>query len=73
MEPDAPEGLVRLGNEWYYEEFTKGAGVNSVGNTGIKSERDNPAPAPAPVDPAAAPPLVVSPEEKKSIFDLFRN
>ena len=73
MEPDAPEGLVRLGNEWYYEEFTKGAGVNSVGNTGIKPERDNPAPAPAPVDPAAAPPLVVSPEEKKSIFDLFRN
>ena len=73
MEPDAPEGLVRLGNEWYYEEFTKGAGVNSVGNTGIKPERDNPAPAPAPVDPAAAPPLVVSPEETKSIFDLFRN
>ena len=73
MEPDAPEGLVRLGNEWYYEEFTKGAGVNSVGNTGDKPERDNPAPAPAPVDPAAAPPLVVSPEEKKSIFDLFRN
>jgi penicillin-binding protein 1A len=73
MEPDAPEGLVRLGNEWYYEEYTKGAGVNSVGTTGSKPEQDGKAPAPAPADPAAAPPIVVSPEEKKSIFDLFRN
>ena len=73
MEPDAPEGLVRLGNEWYYEEFTKGAGVNSVGTTTSKTERDDKAPTPAPADPAAVPPVVVSPEEKKSIFDLFRN
>jgi penicillin-binding protein 1A len=73
MEPDAPEGLVRLGNEWYYEEFTKGAGVNSVGSTGNKTERDDKAPAATPADPGALTPLVVSPEEKKSIFDLFRN
>ena len=73
MEPDAPEGLVRLGNEWYYEEFTKGAGVNSVGTTTSKTERDDKAPTPVPADPAAVPPVVVSPEEKKSIFDLFRN
>jgi penicillin-binding protein 1A len=73
MEPDAPEGLVRLGNEWYYEEFTKGAGVNSVGTTTSKPERDDKAPTSVPADPAAVPPVVVSPEEKKSIFDLFRN
>ena len=75
MEPDVPEGLVQLGNEWYYEEYTKGAGVNSVGNTGSKSERDDKAPVPVPVppDPAAQAPPAVSPEEKKSIFDLFRN
>ena len=75
MEPDVPEGLVQLGNEWYYEEYTKGAGVNSLGTTSSKPEQDEkaPAPVPAPADPAAAPPLVVSPEEKKSIFDLFRN
>ena len=75
MEPDVPEGLVQLGNEWYYEEYTKGAGVNSLGTTSSKPEQDEkaPAPVPAPADPAAAPPIVVSPEEKKSIFDLFRN
>jgi penicillin-binding protein 1A len=73
MEPDVPEGLVQFGNEWYYEEYTKGAGVNSLGTTSSKPEQDAKAPAPAPTDPAAAPPIVVSPEEKKSIFDLFRN
>jgi hypothetical protein len=62
-----------LGNEWYYEEFTKGAGVNSVGSAGSKLERDSKGPATVPADPVAAAPLVVSPEEKKSIFDLFRN
>ena len=73
MEADAPEGLIHLGNEWYYEEYTRGAGVNSVGSTANKSERDTKVATPAPADPSAAPPLVVSPEEKKSIFDLFRN
>ena len=73
MEPDVPEGLIQLGNEWYYEEYTKGAGVNSLGTTSSKPEQDEKASAPAPADPAAAPPIVVSPEEKKSIFDLFRN
>ena len=75
MEPDVPEGLVQLGNEWYYEEYTKGAGVNSLGTTSSKPEQDEkaPAPVPLPADPAAAPPIIVSPEEKKSIFDLFRN
>lgn len=75
MESDAPEGLVRLGNEWYYEEYTKSAGVNSVGASGSTGRTDdsknthtggNP-------EPAAAAPVVVSPEEKKSIFDLFRD
>jgi penicillin-binding protein 1A len=26
-----PEGVVSIGDEWYYEEYTKGAGVASVG------------------------------------------
>ena len=74
MEPDAPEGLVRLGNEWYYEEYTNGAGVNSVSGAGSTSKADysgktSPATNDAP-GPAQAP---ISQEEKKSIFDLFRN
>ena len=75
MEPDAPEGLVRLGNEWYYEEYTKGAGVNSVGATGGTSHPEDskstrPGASPSPTAPA---PVMVTPEEKKSIFDLFRD
>jgi penicillin-binding protein 1A len=30
-EPSPPEGLVNLGGEWYYEEFTHGSGVSSLG------------------------------------------
>ena len=58
QEPAAPEGLVNLNGEWYYEEFTRGAGVSSLGL------EDKPAP------PQAAP--AASDEERKSILDLFR-
>jgi penicillin-binding protein 1A len=26
-----PEGVVNVGDEWYYEEYTRGAGVTSLG------------------------------------------
>jgi penicillin-binding protein 1A len=31
QEPTAPEGVVNIGGEWYYEEYARGAGVSSVG------------------------------------------
>ncbi|MGZ5714833.1 MAG: penicillin-binding protein 1A [Caldimonas sp.] len=31
QEPAAPEGVVNVGGEWYYEEYARGAGVSSVG------------------------------------------
>ena len=31
QEPKAPPGVVNLNNEWYYEEYAHGAGVNSLG------------------------------------------
>jgi penicillin-binding protein 1A len=30
-EPTVPEGLVNLGGEWYYEEYTHGSGISSLG------------------------------------------
>jgi len=30
-EPTPPEGLISLNGEWYYEEYTRGTGVSSVG------------------------------------------
>jgi penicillin-binding protein 1A len=44
QEPTAPEGLVNLNGEWYYEEYTRGTGVSSLGL------EDKPPPAPAPSD-----------------------
>jgi penicillin-binding protein 1A len=58
-EPDAPAGVVYLNNEWYFEEFSKGTGVNSLG-TGEKTTNSQ-----RQTLPAA--------DEKKTILDLFRN
>ena len=52
-----PEGLVHVGSEWVYEEFSRG-GVTSLG-LGDKAD-----------DKAAAPPQN---DEKRRILDLFRN
>lgn len=34
MEPAAPEGVVNVGGEWYYEEYARGNGVGSLGLSG---------------------------------------
>jgi penicillin-binding protein 1A len=31
QEPSAPEGVVNVGGEWFYEEYARGSGVSSVG------------------------------------------
>jgi len=31
MEPAAPEGVINVGGEWYYEEYARGNGVASLG------------------------------------------
>ncbi len=60
MEPDAPEGVVHSGGEWFYDEYAKGAGISSLGlhdKAGTTS------------GVLALPPA----DEKKKILDLFRN
>ena len=52
----APEGVVNINDEWYYEEYTRSAGVSSLG-------LDDKLPA-----AAAAP----NEAERKSILDLFK-
>jgi penicillin-binding protein 1A len=34
MEPSAPEGLVNVNGDWYYEEYARGNGVASLGLSG---------------------------------------
>jgi penicillin-binding protein 1A len=57
-EPTAPEGVIHVGNEWFYEEYAKSSGVSGVGM------EDKPEPMTVPLPPA---------EEKSRILDLFRN
>ena len=56
-EQTAPEGIVHLGGEWYYDEFARGGGVSGLG----LDEK--------PEVPQALP----AAEEKKKIMDLFKN
>jgi penicillin-binding protein 1A len=84
MEPSAPEGVVNVGGEWYYEEYARGGGVGSLGG-GLPHDTGSTAPvpgAPRPQDdkslmnsdglPPSRPPSAPS-EERRSILDLFRN
>ena len=59
----APEGVVNVGGEWYYDEFSRGAGVTSLGLD------DKPG---APHGTGDHQPLPVA-DEKRKILDLFRN
>jgi penicillin-binding protein 1A len=59
MEPAAPEGVVHVGGEWYYDEFAKGAGVTGLS---LDDKADI-------TQPQALPPS----DEKKKILDLFKN
>jgi penicillin-binding protein 1A len=65
MEPSAPEGVLNVGGEWYYDEYVKGAGVSSLG---LEDKGTSPTPEGQP-SKQALPPA----DEKKNILDLFRN
>jgi penicillin-binding protein 1A len=79
------EGLVRVGGEWFFDEFAGEGGVKGLGMDEIPVadtpliapvavSTPPPATVPAPV-PVASSPVAAQPlnEEKKSIIDLFRN
>jgi len=57
-EPAAPEGVVHVGGEWYFDEFAKGAGVSGLGLE-------------AKADPTSQ--ALPAADEKKKILDLFKN
>lgn len=70
-EYNAPEGVVSLGGEWYYNEYAKSAGVSTLNNansgraaageTADSNRNETPAQVPPPSD------------ERKRILDLFKN
>ena len=62
FEAAAPEGVVNVGGEWYYNEYARGAGVTSVGMGAGAVGTEKPVVNPMP--PA---------DERRSILDLFRN
>ena len=56
-EPSAPEGVVNMGGEWFYEEYAAGSGVREL--------------APDAADGRPSAPPAPTAEEKRGILDMF--
>ncbi len=60
-----PEGVVKVGGDWYYEEYARGGGISNLGGAGL-----------APPEPEPMPEsgnLPAPSEERNRILDLFKN
>lgn len=65
MEPTVPPGVVNVGGEWFYEEYSRGgSGGGGVSSLGMESR---------PAAPEVASPEAPAPEERRRILDLFRD
>jgi penicillin-binding protein 1A len=89
MEPAAPEGVVNVGGEWYYEEYARGGGVGSLGVDpstvengtprlqGSSGEQTPGVPSDRSLANSDGQPPARGPaypvDERRSILDLFRN
>ena len=58
QEPAAPEGIVNVGGEWFYDEFARSSGVTTLSSDDKGTTGTTPPP---------------EAEEKKKIMDLFKN
>ncbi|MGJ7545175.1 penicillin-binding protein 1A [Variovorax sp. LT1R16] len=65
VEPRAPDGLVQIDGTWYFDDFTPGHSVATLG----MEDGDTP-----PAEALAGAPIGTPPsnEERKSILDMFR-
>ncbi|MBC7548104.1 MAG: penicillin-binding protein, partial [Polaromonas sp.] len=72
VEYPAPEGVVNVGGEWYYNEYARGSGVNRVGGS---SDPSPPGSSEAPASSINDGAIQVLPptDERKRILDLFKN
>jgi penicillin-binding protein 1A len=64
----APEGVVNVNGEWYYNEYARGSGISSVGAPDAAA-----AGAGQPAAPGGAIDVLPPSDEKKRILDLFKN
>jgi len=61
--PVAPDGVVNVGGEWYYEEYARGGGVSSLG---VPVQPIDPAPAPGSPLPIVRPGPALIPQGERA-------
>ncbi|MCA0325670.1 MAG: penicillin-binding protein 1A [Proteobacteria bacterium] len=57
-----PNGVVNMGGDWFYDEYSRGGGIANLGGAGLT-------PSEGTAEPGSAPPS----EERSRILDMFRN
>ena len=67
-EMPVPEGVTRVGGDWYYDEYASGGGISNLGGAGLAPPSAD-ASAPEADGGAAAAPS----QERNRILDLFKN
>lgn len=67
----APEGVVNLNGEWYYNEYAQGTGISSLGVPMPEASAEQPAAGAS--QPGGAIQVLPPTDERKRILDLFRN
>ena len=76
-EPSAPQGVVNVAGEWYFEEYARGNGVGSLGvSAGPVAGPPQPPEDKSLANSEGLPPArqtLPPTDERKSILDLFRN
>ena len=77
MEPPAPQGVVNVAGEWYFEEYARGNGVGNLGLSALPAFGSAQSPEDKSLANSEGLPPVRQPlpatDERKSILDLFRN
>ena len=68
----APQGVVNLGGEWYYNEYARGSGVINVGGSSDASPANRNEGPTSSISEGAIQVLPPT-DEKKRILDLFKN
>ncbi|MFV0679041.1 penicillin-binding protein 1A [Ottowia sp.] len=68
-----PEGVTRMGGDWYYDEYARGGGISNLDGAGLEPEEPDTDEMWSQDGASAAPHAGTGSAERSRILDMFRN